>query len=134
MPSPALNSATFTSLANGYSASDWSTFASDLNSNWLSAWQSRFNLTTRWETALGALSSADKSQVISACSQASSLLSAGKPLAVCGNFLDASPNGSNVSNINSPTTVGYLYANIPGTGITVVAGAIVFCLIYMNER
>lgn len=134
MPAPALNTANFTTMVTGMSSSDWSTFASDLNSNWMTAWTSRFTLTTRWGTALAAISADDKAVLIFVCGKMASAITAGLSTSANGLYLDISPSGTYINNIQSGAKIEYLYAKKPSIGIVPISAVVSTWILIMNER
>ncbi len=92
-----LNNTTLNSYLNGLSQSDWSTFSSDLNSNFATAWSSRFTLTTRQSLALSLVPSDMQTMLVNAASYAASALGNSLLLDVEGSAFDNNPSGSAIT-------------------------------------
>lgn len=96
MPLPNLNTVSLVTYLDGLSSSDWSTFSSDMNSNFVNAWASRFTLSTRAANALALCPSAMKTNFINSASYASTMISS-MLLDARGSAFDTDPGGGATS-------------------------------------
>lgn len=130
----ALNTANFTSWATGLSASGWQSFADDLTSNWMDAWTSRFDLSSRWQTAMGAISTNNKQELIQNVTKMAAAITAGLATSGMGLFLDDNPSAGSVDNIIFRVQGEYILTKKPTVGIVTDAFTIVVVVIILNGR
>jgi serine protease inhibitor len=93
MSLPTLNNTNLTTYLNGLNASDWQTFATDMSTGFVSAWSSRFSLSTRWSNALGLVTSTVAQIFIEAANWSHDTLNSGQLLDVVGEAFDSNPAG-----------------------------------------
>jgi hypothetical protein len=88
-----LNNAILTNYLNGLDVTGWQAFATDLESNVLNAFQSRFSLTPRWISVLTQLGPQMQSEFVNVANSAVSGLQSGALVCTFGIAFDANPTG-----------------------------------------
>ncbi len=94
MASPNLNNTNLTSAMNSWTSTDWSNFATDIGTNWLTAWSSRFTLSSRQSTALALVPAALQNQFANSANYVAAGITSGYILDAVGSAVDWNPTGT----------------------------------------